>query len=255
MKSDIPPKKTLKIVLSSLAGSLLLITHPTIVNAQESLINLFNGDSDLNAKTDPYDFSGDGRSGRRTSGGSRGDCSQLESNLIALTPTSNSGKTVSDYPTWWFNVPYSSEETPIGVFVLQDENYNDIYRRQFTLPPTPGLVSVSLPPDSASLVVGESYRWQFNLYCGRDRANAPLYVSGWITRVSPEISLKDNRHSYQSYANQGIWFDTINHLLQLRSKKPNDIKITQDWYQLLEAKGVGLEEIKNAPIAGTVQFQ
>jgi hypothetical protein len=246
------------IALSVATATLPLFTHSSLAESQPQPLN---ENSSVNSREDPYDFTGDGRSGRRTSGGSRGDCSQidLDTGLTALVPTANWGKTVAEHPTLWFYVPYSPQQAPVGVFVIQDEDYSDIYRARFTLPSSaPGLVSISLPKEASPLVVGESYRWQLNLYCSADATSAPVYVSGWLEPVSSSAgnSLESltvtNQH--EMYANQGIWFDAIHHLAQLRQADPSDPSLFQDWQILLQAQGVNLEELKDVPFSGQVQW-
>ena len=252
--------KSISISLSLTTGTLLFCTTPSLAQSKDSQQERVDTGSSVGAKEDPYDFTGDGRSGRRTSGGSRGECPKIDPGLIALVPTSNWGKTVAEHPTWWFYVPYSPQEVPVGVFVLQDENYNDLYRTTLNLPSSaPGLVSVSLPKKESSLAIGDSYRWQLNLYCSEDRASAPLYVSGWINRVLPssELSRKltqETTRKYQVYAEQGIWFDAIHYLAQLRLANPSDPRLIQEWQKLLQVKGVKLEQLIDVPVAGKVEL-
>ncbi|MFP4337073.1 MAG: DUF928 domain-containing protein [Halothece sp.] len=251
----------LKFSAISLATVILLLL--TTFSPSQSQPATPQENSSINASKDPYDFTGDGRSGRRTSGGSRGDCSQLdsESELTALIPTSNWGKTVAESPSWWFYVPYSTEQTPIGVFVLQDEDYNDIYRARFSLPASsPGLMRVSLPEEESPLAAGESYRWQINLYCNPEATSAPIYVSGWIERVIPNEKLtreldQNTTSEYEVYAREGIWFDAMNDLARQRLDNPSDPTLIEDWQQLLEIEGVELGQLKEASILGKVKLE
>lgn len=252
--------KSISISLYLATGTLLFLTSPSLAQFKDSQEEGVNTGSSIGATEDPFDFAGDGRSGRRTSGGSRGECPKLDPGLIALVPTSNWGKTVAEYPTWWFYVPYSPQEAPIGVFVLQDKNYNDLYRTTLNLPSSaPGLVSVSLPKEETSLTVGNSYRWQLNLYCSGNPDSAPVYVSGWINRVLPSSELareltQETTPKYQVYAEHQIWFDAVHHLGQLRITNPSDPSLIQDWQMLLKAEGVDLDKLKDAPVAGQVKF-
>lgn len=284
-------RNTIAIALSVATGSLLLFTNSCFAQAQESEQQRSNQsssvkneqaesqeshqensnqeaqqenshqDSSTTTKENDYNFAQYGRPGRRTSGGSRGECSQIdsESKLTALVPNANWGKTVNKSPNWWFYVPYSSQQTPVGAFVVQDKNYNDVYRGTFHLPSsTPGFVSVNLPKKAAPLKVDKSYRWQFNLYCSRDRDSAPIYVSGWIDVLSTqELNRKPSKvktGQYQIYANQGIWFDTINDLAQQRRANPSDPQLAQEWQELLHSQGVRLEQLQDVPFSGSVKF-
>lgn len=206
------------------------------------------------SKADPYDFSADGRSGRRTSGGSRGNCPQLDPGVTALIPIANWGRTVSGHPTWWFYIPYAPEQAPVGEFVLQDKDYNDLHREEFSLPQTPGFISVSLPKGSTELEIATSYRWQLNLYCSRDRLSVPIFVSGWIERVSPDPELvRAAEPQHRTYANYGIWFDAVGHLARRYQSDPTNAGIAWEWQNLLRAKGVELDFSEDVPLRGAVR--
>lgn len=215
------------------------------------------------------DFSGEGRSGDREGGaGRRGNCPVTEFPLTALMPISNWGKTVAEHPTFWFYVPYTPEQAPIGEFVLQedegrkdesrkDEDRKDIYRVPFTLPQTPGFVSFSVPPTQNPLEVGKSYRWYFNLYCDRYQSTSPDFVQGWVQREALTPALDEQFKAAKPrqdriYVDNLIWFDAIAHLANLRLSNSTDTSLNRDWNKLLGAKGVDLKLPSQAPMAGSV---
>ncbi len=206
------------------------------------------------------DFSGDGRSGNRAGGGSRSDCPLINPSLTALMPLSNSGTTVAERPTFWFYVPYSPEQAPVGEFVLQDENRKDLYRIPFTLPDTPGFVSFKVPSNQNPLEIGKEYRWYFNLYCDRHQSSSPIFVQGWVKRIAFTPALEHQlkaakpREDEVYTANQ-IWFDAIAHLANLRLTNPTDAALDRGWSKLLGAKGVDLEVPNQAPIVGGVMLR
>lgn len=204
------------------------------------------------------DFSGEGRSGNREGGaGRRGNCPVTEFPLTALMPISNWGTTVAEHPTFWFYVPYTSEQAPIGEFVLQDkEGREDIYRVPFTLPQTPGFVSFSVPPTKDSLEVGKSYRWYFNLYCDRYRSTSPAFVQGWVQREALTPALDEQLKAAKLrqdkvYVANRIWFDAIAHLANLRLSNSTDASLNRDWNKLLGAKGVDLKLPNQAAMVGS----
>ncbi len=214
--------------------------------------------SPLLAQSEEFDFSGDGRSGTRDGGGSRGNCPDVKIPVTALMPASNWGKTVAERPTFWFDVPYSPQQAVSGEFVLQDEANNDIYRTAFTLPQTPGLVSVSLQTSQVSLETNKWYSWSFLLYCDSQKSSSPIIVEGWVQRVPLSPNLKSQLTQAKSradivYARNMIWYDAINHLAELRLKNPKDAELQNAWTKLLGAKGVGLEKLSGERIIGEVK--
>lgn len=206
-----------------------------------------------------FDFSGDGRSGQRTGGGSRSNCPSVKVPLTALMPSSNSGNTISSHPSFWIYVPYIPKETPIGEFVLQDKSREDVYRADFTPLNTPGLVSVTLPHSLPELNLNQEYRWYFNLYCDADKSSSPVFVQGWVKRVSSNPSIEaqlinNPKASHLVYANHQIWWDALATLAELRMANPTDSNLAQDWNALLNAKGVQLELPSSLPFSGPVKL-
>jgi len=172
-------------------------------------------------------------------------------------PVINLGKTVAERPTFWFYVPYSAQQAPAGEFVLQSEQGNDIYRTPLTLPKTPGFVSFSTPSTAAPLEVNKSYRWYFKLYCEPQKASAPVFVDGWVQRVELTPTLESQLRSakagdYAVYATNGIWYDALARLAQLRLTNPANARLDEEWASLLGAKGVGLSQFSKVPIVGSV---
>lgn len=204
------------------------------------------------------DFSGDGRPGDRTGGGSRTPCPRVNAPFTtALIPMNNLGKTVAERPTFWFYVPYSPQAAPAGEFVLQEEDGNEVYRTAFTLPETPGFVSFSTPLAVEPLKVNKLYRWYFKLYCEVQKSSTPVFVEGWVQRVERTPALERQLQAAKSredvvYAANGIWYDALNYLAQLRLKNPSNSMLANDWTNLLSAKGVGLTQFSPVPLVGEV---
>jgi hypothetical protein len=208
-------------------------------------------------------------SGRRAGMGSRDNCPAVPTALTALVPlreeqrvskqTDKSisgiveGLTTSERPTFWFYVPYTQDLTASAEFILQDSAGNDIYRNAIALPPKPGVISVSLP-SNASLQVGKTYRWYLKVRCNQQQtASVPIYVEGDIQRVNLDSRVMqqleaavDPRQKVAIYAEEGIWFDSLTMLAQLRQKNPNDASVAWDWQSLLQS--VNLDNVATAPL-------
>jgi hypothetical protein len=206
------------------------------------------------ASQEEPDFSGTGRPGRQSSGESRSNCPATSLPLTALMPASNWGKTASERPTFWFYVPYSPQEAPLGEFVLQDEARNDIYRIPFALPKSPGFVGLRLPSERSPLEIEKWYRWYFKLYCDRQKSSSPVFVQGWVRRIAlaPELEsqLQQGVRADTVYRDRQIWYDAIAELANLRLANPADVRLEDDWNRLLRAKGVNLELPNSEPIVG-----
>jgi Domain of Unknown Function (DUF928) len=158
--------------------------------------------------------------------------------------------TASDRPSFWFYIPYSLNSNHSIEFVLQDETDNTLYQNSFTFAETkPGVMQVKLPNHSTPLEIGKRYHWYFLVYC---HADDPVYVEGWVERVavSPNLQVKLARSTPEEkadlYAANGIWYDALTNLAQLRQMYPNDVALRSDWESLLDS--VGLGAIASQPI-------
>lgn len=216
---------------------------------------LSRSESPPQAKLKKPDFSAEGRPGSRKGGGSRSPCQPKKTPLTALMPVTNWGKTVASRPTFWFYVPYSPQEASSGEFVLQDEERNDVFRTSFTLPGTPGFVSLSIPPTAAPLEINKLYRWYFKLYCQPQKLSAPVFVQGWVQRspLTPELESQlkaTTPRDYIAYATNLVWYDALARLAELRLTKPPNATLEQDWADLLSLRGIGLEHLNRKPIVG-----
>ena len=180
--------------------------------------------SNTEENSDDSDFSDTGGgSVTSASGGSRNDCPKVDIPLTALIPNnSNFHKTTEAKPTFWFYVPYSPQEIPIGDFVLQNRERDDIFRKDFTLPETPGFVSFTIPENEDSLNLGEEYIWYFRLFCDSEKESTPDYVQGYVTRVAVDDSINNNIDINTPLDDmiqlaRKDWYTVVNNLINLRS--------------------------------------
>ncbi len=209
-----------------------------------------------------------GAPGNRKGGGTRdGDtCSALEINerLLALVPAVESeqtishvwGLTVEPSPTLWFYLPYLPKDIKAGELELWDEtdrqprNYQQIYQGTFTVAGTPGAIALSLPP-TVKLEPDKNYHWYLSLDINCNGENQSVDVNGWIQRAKLNNTLAAQPQSVERnqvilYAENGIWYDAITQLAQLRRSHPQAENFVTDWQKLL--KDAGLEEFANKPI-------
>ncbi|MCC2695845.1 DUF928 domain-containing protein [Nodularia sp. LEGE 04288] len=207
-------------------------------------------------------------SGRRSGMGSRNDCPVVETPLTALVPfqervatskqtnTSTSvdvwGLTTSERPMFWFYFPYTNMSAE---FVLQDSEENEIYKNQnIALTAKSGVIGISIPSTVAPLQVGKTYRWFFKISCNQQQiTSVPIHVEGDIQRVNLNPILEqqleeatDPQQKIAIYAANGIWFDALTMLGQLRLANSNDASLAADWQSLLQS--IKLENIAVFPL-------
>lgn len=194
------------------------------------------------------DFSSTGSPNRQIDAASRGNCDGIErKELTALVPK-NGGLTVSEYPTFWVYVPNDPKYIRYAELVLQNEaEQKTIERTRYKLQSTPGIVSVTvLSKPQNSLKNGKVYNWSFRIVCNSGNS---FDVGGTVERVSLSSA---STNDYQSLLNNKIWYDALNNLGERRRRNPQDTTLKQDWADLLEANGVGLEELTQESRFGTI---
>lgn len=207
-------------------------------------------------------------SGRQRGAAGRGSClnngnipltavvpsikTSVDNENSAIVATNVWGSTVKEHPTFLFYVPYTHPAT--GEFVLQSED-NDIYRSPIALPKEPGIIRLQLPPESAPLAVDKMYHWYFKVRCSQNMAS-PVFVEGWIQRVNLNSTVSDRLANTTSlheqvvlYAENGIWYDTVATLAQIRLQNLEDAASSADWQNLLET--IDLSTLASESIKGT----
>ena len=176
----------------------------------------------------------------------RGGCaSSSPLNLTALVPKNKIGRTVSDYPTFFFYLPQTDAE--LAEFILQDENSNVIYQQDLTIKNLSGVIGVSIPANTnlPPLEVGKNYTWKFTVVCDPDDRSSDQLESGVVRRVElsadilRELENADPRQKTVIYAQNGIWQDALSNLAAARRANPNDPDLAADWESLLDSVTLG----------------
>ncbi|NET36605.1 MAG: DUF928 domain-containing protein [Cyanothece sp. SIO1E1] len=195
--------------------------------------------------------------------GSRGNCGRQENTppLTRLAGDNNLELTVSEHPTIWVYVPYTATEAPAGVFSLQDGD-TEIYRSNFKLPATPGIISITVPTTTKSLEIDKTYRWYVDIECSASASSAisvPTSLTGVVKRVSITPGLEQQLNAVQTplrriaaYAENHIWYETLTELARLRLRQLSDPELEAIWIELLNDQYVGLADVAQEPILGEV---
>ncbi|MEB3293824.1 MAG: DUF928 domain-containing protein [Synechococcales bacterium] len=167
---------------------------------------------------------------------------KTDQKLTLLLPQSNHGLTASTHPTFFGYVPASSA-TKI-FFSLRDEKNKTHY--QVTLPITgqEEIVQIQLPKTVAALEPGKNYQWGIAMLCGNKlRADSPI-ASGWIQRIVPSAALVKTLNSKtlleraSFYGKQGLWYDTVQSMFEVRLQDPNNQLLTSNWQELMDNAGL-----------------
>ncbi|MDP8963148.1 MAG: DUF928 domain-containing protein, partial [Cyanobacteriota bacterium] len=181
----------------------------------------------------------------------------------AIVPASRVGETIADQPTvFWYMPPVSAEDTLLpGVeFVLEDSSKQMVFSTQYSLPKLPkGIVAspsiMNLTfANSKPLEFGQEYHWSLSIRCDSrspDRSQDD-FTEGRFKRVKPDPTLEKRllqatpSEHVAIYAQAGLWYETVDSLLQLRHWYPDDKDLAEAWKTLLTT--VGLGDISSEPI-------
>jgi len=191
--------------------------------------------------------------GRRVPGGDLDplspNCKKTSRPLTVLVPANSQGTITSERLTLWFYVPYAAEDITSAEFLLLNRDETEyVYKTRFTLPKTPGIVSISVPLSAKiSLETGKYYHWYLTLKCKGSTINTPdIEIDGWVQRILPTPS---TTNQIDPAAPEG-WYDAVNDLANRLIASPQDTKLKQEWTDLL--KSGGLENLAQEPLIGSV---
>jgi hypothetical protein len=188
-----------------------------------------------------------GAPGERKDSGSRSPSGCAT--MLAMIPTTGLGLTASAHPTFLLYFPPSNLPKNLTLTLLQNQKNGEqeiVYRTKFDNIHGSGIASFRLPKNSPPLEIGKQYRWIFS--CGA------IARYGEIERVnlSPELERQlqqaTPRERILLWAKNGLWYETIAELALLRSARPQDAQIANDWADLLKHPVVRLDEIISAPL-------
>ena len=188
----------------------------------------------------------------RQAGTHRGPTCPPDLSIIPLIPKSNDGLTLGESPTFFAYVSHSSTQVE---FILQanDQEGTEVYKTTFKVD-KPGIVEVSIPAignHQKSLEIGQRYQWSFSVACDDD-PSGNYFVYGIVQRIEPQETLKNDLANADpmaraiAYAKNGIWYETLATLAQMRRLAPDDSGPRTEWTQLLQSQG--LESIADQPL-------
>ncbi|WP_016948931.1 DUF928 domain-containing protein [Anabaena sp. PCC 7108] len=198
---------------------------------------------------------------QKTGGGAtRGICQQVENSspqpiLTALIPATEKELTVAAYPT--VLVKISESVTRKAELTLWDGEGNGIYQTIVDLTATPGITSFKIPKAAGALAVGKQYKWNLALICDPEERQRDIVLEGRLERVELSSALNSSLatasplEKAQLYAQNGLWYDTVATLADLKRSLPQNTQIGAEWHELLQS--VGLTELSQVPVVDCCQ--
>ncbi|MFM7599782.1 MAG: DUF928 domain-containing protein [Pseudanabaena sp.] len=168
-----------------------------------------------------------------------------QSCLIGLVPdlvaqTSPVPQTIAERPTFYFLIPEIDGQAYFRLFE-SDSSLNKgkrVYRTSFKIKNKAGILTFKMPDNAPILKPNQNYIWEFVV---GDLTDAET-VSGSIRRVLPnqklvaqlkKVSLPIDRAAL--FAQEGIWFETVQTLAEAQKGLPKKPEIVNEWTELLKS--------------------
>lgn len=196
----------------------------------------------------------EGAPGYRGDAATRDNCNGEKSRLIALVPGTNLGLTIAERPTFWFYVSEQVKSTTPVEFMLVDDQENTVYKDSFEVTVSPGIIGIKLPQNVSALEIGKRYHWTLSVVCNPGNSRETANVDGEVWRVDkPGLQQKldgvSGRDRILLYAENGLWYDTLTNLIELRRQNSQDAQLAKDLEDLLrQSPDIGLDKIANEPV-------
>ena len=164
--------------------------------------------------------------------------------LTAIAPQGNYGLTTKERPNLWIYLPETSAKQ--AILSIRKEGKTIHWQQSVDLRSQAGITGIELAENAPALEIGSNYQWAVILVCSdRPNPNDPV-VTSWIKRIEARDSQSSSSSELakaSTYAQQGIWYDTIDILISEKSSQNN----WQDlWNKYLES--ASLNRFANRPV-------
>ncbi|ESA36009.1 hypothetical protein N836_09310 [Leptolyngbya sp. Heron Island J] len=174
--------------------------------------------------------------------------------LTLLIPPSNQGITTAAHPIFLAYLPQTSAQQ--AFLTLEGENNDYLYHTLVDLPETAGIVSFAIPETAPVLEPDQHYKFSLGMIYGQTLDPNDPVIEGWIQRITPDTVAESQPSQEASfelgawYARNGIWFDALALLADLRATEPDNLDAIAAWEELLQS--VGLDRVGTAPLLNPV---
>ncbi len=235
-------------ILAGLALGLLLVTSAAKADDKKEIVKADTEKDTASAKVKTSSAAGfsyrppmRGAPAARIGGGTRG-IGDKTLELVVLAPD-HTGLTTKEQPTlyWYASEPVLAK---LEVTLINDENIDPQLEQIVATPGPAGIQSFDLAKTNTRLKSGLEYRWFVSAIADMDQRSNDIVASGTIQRIKPNEALSNkiagaNKQTLASlYAEEGVWYDTIDALSRLIKKSPADSALQEQRSTLLEQVGL-----------------
>ena len=162
--------------------------------------------------------------------------------LTVLAPD-HTGLTVHDQPALFW---YQSEpaDVPFELTVIEWGKPEPLLRVRLPNARKSGIQHIRLSDYNVKLITGVEYEWVVALVVDPENRSKDVVASGFIKRVEPTAELTarlahaDKQELPAIYAEEGVWYDTVDALMTLADERPGDRSLRADSAALLNQAGL-----------------
>ena len=182
-----------------------------------------------------------GAPGGRVGGGTRGS----DPNLIALfvLAPDHVALTTRETPDFYWYIS-ASPKYPVEFTFTEDQGVEPLVQTRIPPPVKAGLNKISLKDYGVKLSKGVQYRWFIALVADENRRSKDLVAGAMIECVDTPAGLKERLvksapgAEWSSYAQEGVWYDTIMVLSEEIAARPGDLGLRAQRDNLLDQVGL-----------------
>jgi hypothetical protein len=131
-----------------------------------------------------------------------------------------------------------------AVFSLKDEADNMVYQMVIPTSGQAEVVVIQLPQEAPALEVNRNYQWYVALKINGELNPSAPFVDAWVKRIEPTRAQVDTLAGGESLqavsqlAQDGVWYDSVSILANLRLEEPGSDILARDWDELLSSVGL-----------------
>ncbi|MEM7771182.1 MAG: DUF928 domain-containing protein [Cyanobacteria bacterium P01_A01_bin.37] len=193
----------------------------------------------------------DGIPNRTAGGGSRNagvcptDSISHGASLVPILADDTQNLTALDHPSLLVYIN-NNEVSQLFLSVMGNEDGYD-YQTVVPISEDSGILKIALPNDAPPLLAGSIYQWSLAIVCGESLRPDDPFVRGQIQRVELADAPRNTTiESVAFYVDNGVWYDAISTLADIRQVNAADVEVSSSWTALLGA--VGLEEFASSTL-------
>ena len=135
-----------------------------------------------------------------------------------------------------------SAETSARQLVLSIREEGTIHHSQTLIPiaGTSGVITLQANPESPPLEMGKTYQWSVVLVCGERPSPSDPGISSWVRRIpqTQRVNQGSNLEQAAWYGEQGIWYDALTSLVELKRSQPDNQELIKIWNEFLSSGGI-----------------